>query len=109
MTDRPTGLEKRILREQLHAAAGGRCAYCNRPTRLPLGTVDHYLPEALGGTHDWDNLRWSCFPCNNLKADKHPDDWARTKPAPVADPVTRTKVKQEALALIARRARGLVR
>jgi 5-methylcytosine-specific restriction endonuclease McrA len=109
MTDRLTGLEKRMLREQLHAAAGGRCAYCDRPTRLPVGTVDHYMPEALGGTNEWANLRWSCFPCNNLKADRHPDAWTRAKPAAEVEPKTRLQLRQELLSWIARRARGLAR
>lgn len=72
--------DKRRIRQSLHAQADGRCAYCNRPTSLRAGTVDHYMPQALGGTNARPNLRWSCGACNELKADLHPDDWERCKP-----------------------------
>jgi 5-methylcytosine-specific restriction endonuclease McrA len=30
-------------------------------------TVDHLVPQSLGGTHDPDNLATACFTCNSLR------------------------------------------
>lgn len=71
--------ERRLLRENLCNRYGGRCAYCNTPTGLRTGTVDHYLPEALGGTNAGANLRWSCLACNGAKDCMHPDEWEQKR------------------------------
>lgn len=48
----------------------GRCAYCNgRPE-----TVDHVLPRSRGGRTTWLNLVAACFPCNQAKADRTPEE-----------------------------------
>lgn len=65
---------KRNLRAWLEAKYFGRCCYCTRPIGH-AGTVDHYVPTALGGTNARQNLRWACRPCNQLKADLPPDEW----------------------------------
>lgn len=54
---------------------GGRCCYCRRQLRRHEASVDHYLPQALGGTNHRSNLRLACKPCNGAKADRHPDEW----------------------------------
>ena len=96
-------VEKRYLREMLCKAADSRCAYCNAPTKLREGTIDHHMPQALGGLTIMSNLRWSCVTCNGLKADMTPDEWARKQPAKAPDAVSaRTKLLQA----IASRARG---
>jgi 5-methylcytosine-specific restriction endonuclease McrA len=42
-------------------AGSPRCAFgCGRPAT----TVDHIIPLSRGGTHDLDNLRPACWPCN---------------------------------------------
>lgn len=51
------------------------CAYCgNKVSKAPrrqglLATVDHVVPQALGGTTDWWNLVAACADCNGRKAD----------------------------------------
>ena len=65
---------KRALRQQLCDLFGGRCAYCTRQVGM-RGTVDHYMPQALGGSNARGNLRWACARCNGLKADMHPAEW----------------------------------
>lgn len=101
---RINSIDKRHLRHSLFQAFGGRCAYCNVRTGLKAGTVDHYLPQALGGTNERGNLRWCCVGCNTAKADMHPDEWEQRRPEPVADPIpTRIQLLQR----IARRAREL--
>lgn len=72
--------QKRIARFSLHAGAGGRCAYCGIGTGLRRGTIDHYMPLALGGTSERENLRWACATCNGLKGSMHPNDWERVRP-----------------------------
>lgn len=67
--------DKRDLRRELHQRYDGRCAYCERHLSLRRGTVDHYMPTALGGSNERANLRWCCRPCNEAKADMHPDAW----------------------------------
>jgi 5-methylcytosine-specific restriction endonuclease McrA len=49
------------------------CAYCG--TKHGRMTIDHFMPKALGGSDKLDNLRPACIPCNQRKADMHPDDW----------------------------------
>lgn len=44
------------------------------------GTVDHYVPQALGGSNARSNLRWACARCNTLKADMPPEEWEQRIP-----------------------------
>lgn len=53
------------------------CCYCGR-NDVPM-TVDHYLPQALGGETTVDNLRTSCRKCNKRKGDMKPQDWENVK------------------------------
>jgi 5-methylcytosine-specific restriction endonuclease McrA len=41
------------------------CVYCGSETD-PL-EVDHIIPRAQGGTHEWDNLQVLCRRCNRRK------------------------------------------
>ena len=85
------------------ARYGGHCAYCNAYVGM-RGTIDHYLPQALGGSDDEENLRWACPPCNNKKGQMHPSDWEKVKPA-VARVRNPRQEKIELLQLIAQRQR----
>lgn len=69
------------MREWLNEKFKGLCAYCNANIGLK-GTVDHYLPQDLGGTNAKVNLRWCCKACNEAKGNMHPDDWERVRPQP---------------------------
>jgi len=42
------------------------CGYC----RDVATTVDHIVPRAHGGKHDWRNVVAACRKCNSKKADK---------------------------------------
>lgn len=100
-----SSVEWRMLRTDLCNRADGRCEYCWRHIGM-RGTVDHFMPQALGGSDEPSNLRWSCFGCNSAKADMHPDDWLRriNRAAPVA---SKFETKVRLLVRIARLARGL--
>lgn len=77
---RINSIDKRALRQQLCDRFGGRCAYCTRSIGM-RGTIDHYVPQALGGTNARANLRWACIGCNALKADMPPAEWELRIPA----------------------------
>ncbi len=46
-----------------------RCAYCRKPAK----TVDHVIPRSQGGKTKWNNTVAACFPCNNKKDNRTPD------------------------------------
>lgn len=80
---RINSIVKHELRKSLCNKFGGKCAYCERQIGM-RGTIDHYLPQVLGGTNERGNLRWCCPECNIAKADLHPDEWEQRRPVPVA-------------------------
>lgn len=47
-----------------------KCAYCNGPAN----TKDHVKPDSRGGETDWLNLVAACFPCNNRKNNRTPQE-----------------------------------
>lgn len=52
------------------------CAYCDSPfgpTVVP--EVDHVIPLARGGLHEWTNLAPACRTCNRRKSDLDIADW----------------------------------
>lgn len=55
--------------ERLLAQTDGRCAYCAKPLHWTEATRDHVVPRAKGGKTKLSNLRVSCQPCNQRKAD----------------------------------------
>ena len=51
-----------VLRRDRH-----ECCYC---TKRRGTTVDHVMPRARGGKHEWENVVAACSKCNAAKADK---------------------------------------
>lgn len=47
------------------------CVYCGRAGAT---TVDHVLPQSRGGRNSWENLAACCTSCNQLKADRTPEE-----------------------------------
>ena len=41
-----------------------RCALCGCALNLATATLDHIIPEGVGGTDHTDNLRATCWTCN---------------------------------------------
>jgi hypothetical protein len=69
MTARKARVSRR-LRDQVARAAGYCCGYCRTP-ELIAGfrlTIEHILPEALGGATVEANLWLTCHACNEFKA-----------------------------------------
>lgn len=53
------------------------CQYCG--TRIfgrEEATIDHSIPSSLGGSHDDENLRTACRPCNATKGQRS-EQWLR--------------------------------
>lgn len=58
---------KRLNRGAIRARQAGRCGYCNKPTPVKQGTIDHMIPLERGGTSDLSNLIFCCLDCNQEK------------------------------------------
>ena len=56
-------------REAVTRRARGCCEYClSQELYSPDPfSVEHIIPLARGGTHDLENLAWSCQGCNSRK------------------------------------------
>lgn len=50
-----------------------RCQYCG--DKLPMSKLnyDHVIPRSKGGPTVWENIVTSCYPCNDKKADRTPE------------------------------------
>ena len=56
---------KQVIRER----AGYLCEYCHSPERLSANrfTIDHIIPQSLGGSDDLANLALACRRCNERR------------------------------------------
>lgn len=57
----------KINRELVYKKYDGRCAYCGRHIKYKDMQVDHFIPQARGGTDDIENLMPACRMCNHYK------------------------------------------
>ncbi len=76
MTERLTGPAWNDIKEQLREESN-TCVYCGV---TGVGSIDHKVPLALGGSNDLDNLVISCSPCNRLKGDMPYSLWLELLP-----------------------------
>lgn len=51
----------------------GRCAYCNDILYLDEVSLDHIIPESIGGTDEENNINFCCKFCNSSKGTKSVD------------------------------------
>ena len=51
----------------------GVCAYCGRLISFEEASMDHIIPQSLGGPASWDNLVNACRRCNEKKANRTPE------------------------------------
>lgn len=63
-----------VSRKGILLRDGFTCQYCSG--RLPAGelTLDHVTPRSRGGGSTWENLVACCFPCNNKKGNRTPQE-----------------------------------
>jgi hypothetical protein len=63
----------KMIRERIFKRDDYTCQYCGvRGGKLQC---DHYIPVSKGGTHDDENLKTACEPCNRRKAARMPEDF----------------------------------
>jgi hypothetical protein len=60
------------LRQAIEEQTRFRCAYCQSQMRIVGAslTVDHIIPESLGGATTIENLCLACWDCNLLKSNR---------------------------------------
>lgn len=60
------------LRQAVVERAGHRCCYCQTAEDVTgtLFTIDHIIPESLGGSTTVENLCLACWSCNLIKRDR---------------------------------------
>lgn len=56
--------------KRLHARDRNKCVYCGDKST----TVDHVNPRGQGGVSEWLNTVAACFPCNNKKGMRTPEE-----------------------------------
>ena len=55
-----------LNRRSVFARDGHRCQYCDGPAE----SIDHVIPRAKGGPHEWENVVAACRDCNLHKRDR---------------------------------------
>jgi len=63
------------------------CQYCTVVLPPRSLTLDHVIPRSRSGPSTWENLVTCCFPCNNRKGDRTPQEAGMSlvrKPMPVS-------------------------
>ena len=67
-----------VSRKGILLRDGSACQYCG--ARLPSGnlTLDHVVPRSRRGPSTWENLVACCFPCNNHKGNRTPQEAGMT-------------------------------
>lgn len=63
---------RQALRRRVAEQAQHRCGYCLSAQRVSgmQMTIEHLIPEALGGKTEEDNLWLACVDCNDYKGDR---------------------------------------
>ncbi len=59
--------QKHNKKQQLIDLYGSYCWWCCQNIPQKNLTFDHLLPKSRGGSNSFENLRLSCFPCNNSR------------------------------------------
>lgn len=52
---------------------GFKCQYCGKQKGMRELNYDHVVPRHLGGRTTWDNIVTSCYPCNEFKGNRTPE------------------------------------
>ena len=50
-----------------------RCQYCGEKKTLKQLNYDHVIPRVQGGKTVWENIVTSCYPCNDRKGSRTPE------------------------------------
>lgn len=52
---------------------GFRCQYCGEKKEMQRLNYDHVRPRIQGGKTNWENIVTSCYPCNDFKGSRTPE------------------------------------
>jgi 5-methylcytosine-specific restriction endonuclease McrA len=50
------------------------CQFCSLTLPASELTLDHVVPRSRGGRSSWENLVACCYPCNNSKGNRTPEE-----------------------------------
>ena len=57
-------------KKQVWKKSNGLCAHCGKQTAPSQQTIDHVIPQSIGGTDDMQNLMPLCKYCNGSRESK---------------------------------------
>lgn len=63
----------KFSRINVAARDGFSCQFCARKLPLSKLTYDHVTPRSQGGRTVWENIVCACYPCNERKRDRTPE------------------------------------
>lgn len=49
------------------------CRYCGKKLPMRKLNYDHVVPRSQGGKTEWTNIVTCCYPCNQVKGDRTPE------------------------------------
>jgi hypothetical protein len=61
-----------VTRRAVYLRDRGQCAFCGKWLLFSEATLDHIVPQSLGGKTRWENLVTACRHCNERKANRTP-------------------------------------
>jgi hypothetical protein len=103
-----TRSQRRAQRERIRQADGGACAYCGvgeNSVGAAL-TLDHFQPQARGGSDEDDNLLLCCHACNEFKGSFWSEQESQRLLHPRFDDVSRHLFQDEAGLMVGLSPRG---
>lgn len=63
-----------VSRKGILLRDGFTCQYCGVRKAAGDLTKDHVIPRSRGGDSSWENIVSACFPCNNKKGNRTPQE-----------------------------------
>ncbi len=68
----------RFSRMNVFTRDGFRCQYCGVRKGMSELNYDHVVPRLRGGKTVWENIATSCYPCNDRKGSRTPEEAGMT-------------------------------
>jgi 5-methylcytosine-specific restriction endonuclease McrA len=68
----------RFSRINVYTRDGFRCQYCGEKKAMRDLNYDHVIPRVKGGLTTWENIVTSCYPCNDRKGSRTPEEAGMT-------------------------------
>jgi 5-methylcytosine-specific restriction endonuclease McrA len=68
----------RFSRVNVYTRDGFRCQYCGERQEMRRLNYDHVVPRVRGGRTVWENIVTCCYPCNDRKGSRTPEEAGMT-------------------------------